>query len=221
MVYRQRKRGLGKTNRRGKYAKRSFNIRKPRSGLRQPVHYFKRTVVQEGAIVVDPTADAVGVIRFFLNELPNHTEFTSLYDQYMISGVNVKIVPRWNYVSNTTANVNWNGQLYSCLDYDDAVLPANLNTILQYQNVHMTRLTSVHKRFIKPKFNMLGANTGGVAPVAPIITRPVRGFIDCTWDETQHNCIKFCIPQFATGVDIPVVKFDVIKTYYLKMKNVR
>lgn len=200
--------------------RRPLNMRRRKIGLRQPVQYFKRTTFGQGQIVCDPTTETTGSIVFSLAQVPNHTEFTSLYDQYKISAVKVKIIPRFNSINSSEAGTSglfpFDGQLFTAIDYDDSGV-SNVNDILQYQNCKMTRLTSTHQRYFKPAARGIVQDITG----ASTARMPVKGFIDSADDQVLHYCLKWCIPQFSAAAEAALVKFDVITTYYLAMKNVR
>lgn len=204
-----------------KYGKRRFARKmRPRRGLRQPVQYFKRVVYGQGQIVVDPTVETNGAIVFSLAQVPNHTEFTSLYDQYKISAVKVRIMPRFNSVEPSDAGTSglfpYNGQLFTAIDYDDSGI-SSVNDILQYQNCKTTRLTSIHQRYFKPAARGIVQDITGAATAR----MPIKGFIDSADDQVLHYCLKYSIPQFTNAAESALLKFDVITTYYLAMKNVR
>lgn len=220
----------GGRGRRGKKqgVKRPFNISKHRSryggaGLRQPVQYFKRTVMKEGAISYDPVTGGGGGLMFRLSDVPNHTEFTNLYDQYKIKAVKVKIVPRANvYPGNdpTSAIQLWNSQFFTAIDYDSAIDFSDLDSLLQYQNCKMTRSTQIHKRYLKPRVRSAVQIAGGLAPAfGNSATR--NQWLDCANDAiTHYGLLWYAQPQFTSGEDL-ITKCDLVVTYYMAFKNVR
>lgn len=197
--------------------KRRLTRRPLKRGLRQPVNYFKRTVYAPGQIVCDASTETTGAIVFSLAQVPNHTEFTSLYDQYKISAVKVKIVPRFNVTTpaDATGLYPYNGQLFTAIDYDDSGV-STTSDLLQYQNCKMTRLTNLHQRYFKPRARQILQNITGSADARA----PYKGYIDSADDQVIHYALKWAIPQFTTSAET-IIKFDVITTYYLAMKNVR
>ena len=85
--------------------------------------------------------------------MPNSTELTALFDQYRISGVMFKLVPRFNVTESSTTLAPTAtyppSQVMTCLDFDGQG-PLSLQAILQYQNLKMTRGQAVHQRYFKP-----------------------------------------------------------------------
>ena len=75
-----------------KSKKRSFRKAKGkkkgrRGPPRQPVHYFKRNTYAINAVTSSATTDTFQSVSFQLADVPNFTEFTSLYDQYQIQSI--------------------------------------------------------------------------------------------------------------------------------------
>lgn len=187
-----------------------FNINRSAIGRRiiQPVQYFKRTYAVQGWLFAPAGTDTFGVIQFNLSQLPNHTEFTQLYDQYKIKGVKVKLVPKYNSVDITSPGST---QLLTVIDYDDANAPTTINDLLQYQNMKMTTSNRIHGRYLVPRSNTEVSNSGlGVA------SAPKRQWLDCGYPTVQHHGIKYGVVAPANDT-----KFDLYITYYLAFKNVR
>lgn len=182
-------------------------------GLRQPVHYFKRVQFTTSAITVSGTA-VFGASAFELQNIPNASEFTSLYDQYKITGIRYSILPRGNSADIGTSATQGNmGRIFSVLDYDDSTAPASFNEMTQYQNVKMTNNAQTHTRYLKPRFN-LDVLSGSVSLTA---NAPRTGWIDCSTADVKHRGVKFGI-QAPTNA---VMTYDLMIVYYLAFKNVR
>jgi len=105
---------------------------------------------------------SVGVF-FTLDMLPNYTEFSALFDQYMISRVKVKLTPfstGANLSQSTTVgnNQTMSCLVHSCLDYDDYTSsPASatgIDELRQYDNYKTQNLFDQRKgsvsRYFKP-----------------------------------------------------------------------
>lgn len=191
--------------------KRQFAPRRRQVQNKQPVHYFKRSIYLQSAIV------ASGANNFFaasyaLNGLPNYTEFTALYDQYKITGVKLKFVPRGNSSDLTTSNNITS--LITCIDTDDSVVPTSIDQLTQYQSMKMCRSTQSMTRYWKPKFNVGAINTVALGLAGKQNT---TGWLDCTSDSVQHFGIKGCLTSFAGAT----IVYDILVTQYLAFKNVR
>lgn len=185
-----------------------------RTGIRQPVHYFKRAQFATSVITVSGGVAYFGASSFELQNVPNASEFTSLYDQYKINGIKWQLLPRGNSADVGTSTTQGNqGRIFSVLDYDDSNAPASFNDMTQYQNVKMTPNTVTHTRYLKPKF-LMDVLSGSVGVTA---NAPRNGWIDCTNSDVKHRGVKIGIqaPTNATYT------YDLMVTYYLAFKNVR
>lgn len=196
-----------------KVGKRMMVRRSP--GLRQPVHYFKRTQFATNVITVSGGASYFGASSFEIQNLPNFNEFTSLYDQYKLTAIKYQILPRGNSADvGTSATQGNQGRIFSVIDYDDSNAPASFNDMTQYQNLKSTPNTMTHTRYFKPKF-IMDVLSGGVGLTA---NAPRSGWIDCTQADVKHRGIKI-------GIQAPNATatwtYDLMVTYYLAFKNVR
>lgn len=205
-----KRRRSSKRSKSSKRRKTSSSRRRPRGGRRQGVHYYKRIAYSTAFHTQAGGAPAIGrALRFQLNFVPSHTEFTSLYDQYQIKAVKAQLIPKHTMTDQGIAE---QGNMWSCIDYDDVTVPTSLNTILQYQNARRSRMHRTHKRYLKPMIATEIFNTGLTTAYAP--KRNV--WIDAAIDTVEHYGLKFwfdSVPQTVT--------YDLMVTYYLAFKNVR
>lgn len=207
MVFRRRRYGAKRVSKR-KFAKRSM-VRRPIGGLRQPIHYFKRSYYVAGAIA-NAASGGYG-FSFSLSAVPNASEFTSLYDQYKLIAAKVKLIPRGN--SSDIGVQNNLGNVFSVIDRDDGNAPTTLNQILQYQNVKQTPNNRMHTRYVPLTHNI------GAMDTALAITnkQPSKGWIDCDVSTTPHYGLKVW-SELSTSQ--PII-FDTMVTLYMAFKNVR
>lgn len=102
------------------------NVGIKRSALTQHIHHFKRrwSVATSDAARMTLTNNPNGFINashwFQLNGLVNHTEFTTLYDQYRINKVVLEL--KWSGAIEDVNERDLNNppMLYYVRDYDDA-----------------------------------------------------------------------------------------------------
>lgn len=189
-----------------------------RTTLRQPVQYFKRSWVAQKYISTAPGVDYLGRMAFSLSQVYNSNEFTSLYDQYCIRGIKVKLIPRFNVSTSdqiAAGNITMTrNNLFSVVDTDDSNFPASINDLMEYQNMHVTPTTSIMKRYFKPKVNMAVADN----PIPGSFAHSAKSntWIDCGDPNVVHNGIKFGIPAGPVQLD-----YDAVVTFYLAFKGVR
>lgn len=178
---------------------------------RQPVHYFKRSYYVTNGLTAFG-ANSYTPVNIALTSLPNYTEFTALYDQYKITGLKVKFVPRGNSSDITTQNNI--SSLFTVIDLDDGNPLTTVDQAMQYQSMKMCRSTQTQVRYLKPRFNVGAINqvAGGL-----IGKKNTNGWLDCTSDSVVHYGIKTALTAGATQSVI----YDLMVTVYLAFKNVR
>lgn len=144
------------------YSKKSSNRPfKKRNGSRskngRTIHYFKRTfktvvALTDQSFYALPTDGTPSYNEFKLNQLPNYTDFTNLYDTYKICGIATKYI----FDKNSSANDNTGDipRLITVNDYNDTTAPANESAMLEYASFKSTRLDKVVKRYIRPTQNI-------------------------------------------------------------------
>lgn len=172
------------------------------------VHTFKRSLYLSSAISVT-TANVYGAYAFLLNDLPNASEFTALFDQYRINSIRWRLIPRG---SSAEAGTNNNvGKIFTVLDYDDNTAPASIDTLMQYPGVKTTRTTSDHTRVLRPAF----ATPQYVSAISTAYGAR-RGWLDCDYTTVPHYGVKYAI-QGTAGAQV----FDLQIDYSVSFKGVR
>lgn len=167
--------------------------------LYKPVVTFSRTV-QGGTfdIVCDGINPSVGIFNFSLNDLPNSTEFSSLFQVFKILKVTMVYRPEYTELTDAAlvsnaVNVNFN----SAVD-PSGNTPANVDSVLQFQNCKSTGITKQHSRSFTPYLFMDG-------------TSPCQCFVSTNAPSTNFWGLAYGIP--ATGVGMTfraTVKFTIM-----------
>lgn len=200
--------------------------------INRAVHSFKREV-NLGTISTE--ISSLGTItnynagyNFKLQDCPNYAEYQALYDQYKITGINFKIMPKTDNVANAANSntVSGFGQIITVIDYDDSVVSGlTRDDFLQFQTVKVTGPTRKHTRFLKPKQLGIVYRASGTTGQAVV---PAR-FLDMGLADIPHFGVKVWIdgptrnPLLgANDINSPLtVIYDVYATYYFKCKNTR
>lgn len=154
---------------------------------------------------------------FKLSYLPASTEFTTLYDQYCISGI--KVTFTFSHNSSELLNLNSTGmpQLHWCHDYDDATAPAGVEEMMQYPTYKTKRLDKPVSFFFKPSSLIMAYESAGTTAYKPAW----KQFFDAA-DDVPHYGLHWLVkePQIASNNgSIGIVQ--ITYKYYLKMKNPR
>lgn len=213
---------------------------------RNPTHYFKRSLelsnVQKGNIsnTVSITlsnnpgymkialAAAAGLSQasfafaFQFSDLPTVTDFSDLFDRYIIKGVKIKIMPmgvgQQTYNSSPPAVT-----LHDVVDYDDATQPAAataVSVLNQYESYKCRNLTVGGKpivRYIRPRI-ATGAYGGAVFTN---YANSRAQWIDMASTSVEHYGWKGCIEASNDTAQAVDVYIKVMLTYYFACKDVR
>lgn len=153
-VYRRRKLAMRKMYRK----KRIYRKRRGMSAGK--IYNFKRTQYLSNALVI-PLGSSItfNAFSFNLASLPDVTNFTALFDQYMIKRIKWTLIPRTTDTSLTTGAATYNTQTYSVIDWDDVNVPTSLNDLCQYQNMKATQGSKIHSRSFAPSVRITAEGT--------------------------------------------------------------
>lgn len=224
MPYLRRRRSTRRPiRRRPRMMRRRYPIRK-RLSRRPKVHLFKRSF--HTTITILKSSNTAGCNYFTLDQLPNYTEFTSLYDQYKVNGLKYEFIPRFNSIDQTAGT---GGEFYTAIDRTDNNSPSTLNELLEYQSMRKSPLTRKHTRYFKPGvptavFASTDDPANSVLPIdaivklSPWITTDAPSTGGGTSNQIQHLGLKFWCS--ATNASSNTV-VDVICTSYLAMRTVK
>lgn len=142
--------------RRRRYKRKRRTKRRSRRGRRKTslsrwgvtkynIHKYRRFARPETlALSSNLTGEVTKGFSFLLSDLAGVAEFTSLYDQYRIDYVTLKIM--WSPKDSLTVDPNAPGQsiypvLYYYNDYDDDTAPSTLADIRERSNLRTVRIS--------------------------------------------------------------------------------
>lgn len=194
--------------------------------MRRQVHVFKRTAylgtvtAQISALgVATPVANAY---VFTLNQLPSVGDFTSLFDQYKITGAKLQLTPALSEGISSplfgTASTLGYSRVHSVIDYDDASAPASEDQMLEYGSHKSTAPFQKHSRFIRPKVLHEIYRSAIATAYAP----KSNTYLDMTNTDVPHYGIKVWIsaPNTTAGT-AGSIAYKVYQTLYFTCKNTR
>jgi len=220
--------------------RKTMPLRVPRRvGRSNNCHMFRR-VAELTPITLDLNDNTLYPLYFKLDQLPNVSEFTNLYDQYRINKVKVTLVPNWTQLDaagipypsvglsyHPTAFLG-NPNIHSVLDFDNSGMSGyTVNTMMQYSNYRRTRGNQEHSRYFTPAIQMgsqvLPNNAdGGVATVTKY-----KPWLDFATDVPHYGMKILVDPGFGIGgvpggdVNNLNAFIRVYVTFYFECKNVR
>lgn len=159
---------------------------------------------------------------FKLNDLPNYTEFTSLFDAYRFKGVKLEFVPIYNsHEINEGPASGLDDRLGMPLmtyarDYDDANAPTSEDTMLQYATNRRLQLSTRKSIYIaSPRCASL-VYKDGITPVGYSEAK-ANQWIDSANPDVLHYGLKYFLPVENLS---KIVYIRVYATYYLEFKRV-
>lgn len=158
----------------------------------------------------------VGLIAF-----PNYSEFTALFDQYMIESMEVELY--WSKNSAAESGTNAVQPLiWSAYDYDDAS-NTSLSSLQQYPAIRSTALGEDGGKVLKMKISpvprvQLPDGSGGTA-YAPTLDR--NPWIDCGYPAVEHLGVKTYLDTFGRTASLDIGTIKVVVRGHFAFKNVR
>lgn len=190
------------------------------------IHNFKRTKyasfnISDWASIYNFTNQLN--TPFQLDQTPNSSEITDLFDQYRIMGVSVKFV--YMADSSTPIPISLAGTADIALphigwvkDYDDNDALAVRDDYMQYENFKTRRLDKPFSIMLYPR---LSRNVyGGLTAAYALDNR--KAWVDCNTADAQYYGFKFYIDPIIYGAGLHVIgKVDCYFTYYIQCKNSR
>jgi hypothetical protein len=174
---------------------------------RNKIYTFSRTASKGSFQATTVAIGALG-LSFSLNDLPNVSEFTALFDQYRILQVTVSMVP--NVTSSQPLPI------YSCIDYDDASVPAASSDIYQKDTSQVNDGTQVIVRTLNPK-SLVSAYLSAVSTAYS----PEWGvWYDCDQPGVPHYGLKFFSPIIGGNTGLTTLSYNVIAEYVIQTRSV-
>lgn len=166
---------------------RSVNVRKD-------VHYFTRSFAQSvisGNVVNAPW---VGAYSFSLSQLPGLTDFTTLFDRYKITHVQLKFYLKQDPSAQAAASAIY-PKLYSVKDYDDATSPANVDELRQHSKCRIAVLHPNRPVTLNVKPAVLAQAYRGVSTVT--YSPQWKTWIDMAQTDVPHYGLKLAIDDLT------------------------
>lgn len=228
MVLVRRRRAPGAKRRRPVMRKRRMNISRPLT--QGKLYKFKRTCQmlphywdgsswsQYSANVISNSVTAAsisGIFKFRLEDLPNPTDFTQLYEQFKITGVKLVFIPFLGTESSDTATLRTE-TMALCIDRganDQAVVNPSFNSLLENQDVKLRNSQKLFKLWIgTPTFHQ---PADGLA----------QGSYKSGWLDSEivssrnvdYHGVKWAFP--ASRTEAQSLQFRVFATYYISCRN--
>lgn len=205
-------------------------IRRPRL-TQGKIYKFKRTCQmlphywdgsawsQYAANVISNSVTAAsisGIFKFRLEDVPNATDFTQLYEQFKITGVKLLFIPFLGTESSDTATLRTETMALA-IDRganDQAVVNPSFNSLLENQDVKLRNSQKPFKLWIgTPTFHQ---PADGLAQGAYNNSGWLDGEIVSARNVDYHG-VKWAFP--ASRTEAQSLQFRVFATYYISCRN--
>lgn len=186
------------------------------------VYKFSRYASGKLSIPLSQTTEVSQTFASRFNDIQNYTEFTTLFDQYMITGVAyyIHLVTNPDNSAGQTTQTGYTTTypvLWSVIDYDDdSNLP--LSGMREKQGVKRTVMkpNKMIKRYVPfPRVSQEIYNSG--VTTAYSMAPPL--WVDCNSPAAPHYGIKFCVDAEAQTTQTYNIQIE--RKYYFKLKGVQ
>lgn len=201
-------------------ARRSTTMTK---AIRQNLVFMKRRVLL-GAWNVSTSWSNVSYV-FQLDDLPNYTEFTALFEQYKINAVKLTFLPSYTSSDANQATANaasgavfqFQPRIYTVIDKDGNPTVSTEPAVLQRNDARM--ITQPYKAFSiyirKPCVQFEVSSGLGFAQAAP----KASPWLDCENYAVNHHGAAIAGALPAGSSVTAGLQYQVLATYYLAFKG--
>lgn len=164
-----------------------------------------------------------GSLQFMLAHVSNVSEIVSLFDNYRIKMVYVKVIPGFNSVDMVGGSITGAQHelptMHYTIDNDDATVPGNRTAVLENSYSKSVRLDKPFTIAIKPRAQNVVVGTGS-SPAGGML--PANTWLDSSSQTIPHFGMKMWFDEWpviaAANPAAATLKF--IVTYTLECKNV-
>jgi len=175
------------------------------------VHKFIQTT-DLTTVFTSSTTNPVGYARSFtFADLAQYTSFSTIFDQYKITDIEVWLSPGFTNSSSFTPGTS--GYLYTVTDYDDDTTPSSVTNLQQYTNCIMTPGFMGHYRRWKP--HVAEALYSGAFSSYGNISAP---WIDIASNSVKHYGFKAMVAPAASSAT--VVSYQLTMRLHFECRNV-
>jgi hypothetical protein len=185
---------------------------KPMKMPRDPQCVIRRTYSL--ATMSANTGDTVLAFYFALNNMPNYTDFTNLFDSYSILEAVVTFLPFATSTASTAVTSSFPGYIGTWLETNDASLPANMSEGQQYESFQRNVATVPFARVVRPR-SAVAAYSGTFTSYA----NKYGQWIDTASPAVQFYGLKSVITgsTYATSTKV----YEVEATITVKFRSIK
>jgi len=153
--------------------------------------------IDRGAVTSTSLAAGLYSFQYTLDQIPDYTQFTSVFDQYRFNSVDVRVLPITTAIPPAAAVST--SVIWVAVDYDDSATPASVSSVQNYSNVSFATPGRSITFSLRPKFLTTIQTNGGTSVNAGM----GAGWINCSQPSIPHFGVKVAVTQCAsTNVNV-------------------
>lgn len=204
---RYKKSGYKKKGYKKNYKKYSYKKRRPNT---MGINFIKRKCLKTDIAINNPQQIT---LNFSLNDLPNSSDFTNLFDFYRICGVKLQFIFQSNNQDTGSNTVLSIPVMHYIADYDDSIGFSNENQALEKEGIKTKRIDKPFTYYLVPRISNEIYNNGITTAYA---LNNKKQWIDCNSSGVAHFGLKAWV---SSGVNTITGQFKIYATYYLQFKG--
>lgn len=182
--------------------------------IQRQTYHFKRFAISSAINGNGLHIPYLNAVSFRLDQVLNNSEFANLFDNYRINGVAIKFFLKYEPGAQTNVSSNY-PRLFYVRDYDDAIVPANLNEIREHGMCRVKTLAPNKpvSIYLKPAVADSIFRTGLTYSTVPKFGQ----WCDMAHTNIEHYGLKYGIDDLTN----PVQRVDIEVVYYFSCKGLR
>lgn len=150
------------------------------------------------------------VFTFKLSDVPDYTEFTSLFDLYKIDKISVTVLPRVSEWSGT----DMTGYLFSVMDYDGGAVSSRA-TMFSYDNFQVTPFNKNRTFTFKPRTLQFAQGSA-----LNSVSKPSQ-WLDCNSPGVEHFGLVLGCDSIGGAGSGQGQTWDLFIDYHMSFKTTR
>jgi len=190
--------------------------------------YFNNVLKVKKIIIPDPVLYPTGGVgaavayarSWRISDMDDIADYTNLYDQYRITGINIEFVPRINMTHWTTGVGTVPHYGYVVYDFDDDNTPTSDVSMRANGSCQIIDLTKPYKKYFEPRTNTAlwaGAVASGYAVN--------KGGTAGPWIDLVNTGVRYYALKLITPVLSPITNlsygFDILYTMFVEFRGQR
>lgn len=169
-------------------------------------------IVNKGVVSSTSAAEGLYAFSFALSDMADYTNYTSIWDQYKITEIDLSLVPL-TLQSAPSAGPGY-AIAYASPDYDDATTPANTSALLSYASATYIGPSEKFSCKLAPCVD-IATTTSAAATITGSMN--VRSpWLDCSTPTVTHYGFKVAITQ-STSTNL--TQWMVLCRYVVEMRR--